>query len=89
MQVLDCHDAVVYCLAPLQYALISACTDCVVVLGAVGRALRVERCERVQVRPPAGLWVEVGVGVGVRVEVQGRRPCVTLSRMHCCCPTPP
>ncbi|KAI3435495.1 hypothetical protein D9Q98_001561 [Chlorella vulgaris] len=49
VRVLDCHDAVVYCLAPLQYALISACTDCVVVLGAVGRALRVERCERVQV----------------------------------------
>lgn len=51
LRVLDCHDAVVYALAPLQYCLLSACSDCVVVLGAVGRVLRVERCERVQVRP--------------------------------------
>ncbi|PRW18405.1 TBCC domain-containing 1 isoform A [Chlorella sorokiniana] len=49
LRILDCHDAVVYALAPLQYALITACSDCVVVLGAVGRCLRVERCERVQV----------------------------------------
>jgi hypothetical protein len=51
LQVLDCHDAVVYALAPLQYALISACSDCVIVLGAVGRVLRIERCERVQASP--------------------------------------
>jgi len=49
IRVLDCHDAVVYCLAPLHYATISCCADCVVVLGAVGRAVRLERCERVQV----------------------------------------
>lgn len=50
LRVLNCHDAVIYALAPLQYALVSACSDCVVVVGAVGRALRIERCERVQVR---------------------------------------
>lgn len=49
VRVVDCHDAVVYCLAPLQYATITCCTDCIVVLGAVGKAVRVERCERIQV----------------------------------------
>jgi hypothetical protein len=48
-RVLDCHDAVVYCLAPIDYATISCCTDCVIILGAAGKAVRVERCERVQV----------------------------------------
>jgi TBCC domain-containing protein 1 len=49
VRVLDCADAVVYCLAPLQYATVAGCSDCVIVRGAVGRAVRVERCERVQV----------------------------------------
>lgn len=48
VRIMDCHDAIVYCLAPLQYATVSCCTDCVVVLGAVGKAVRLERCERVQ-----------------------------------------
>lgn len=48
-RVLDCHDAVVYCLAAIEYATISCCTDCVIILGAAGKAVRVERCERVQV----------------------------------------
>ena len=50
LRIINCHDAVVYALAPLQYCLVSACSDCVIVVGAVGRAIRVERCERVQVR---------------------------------------
>ena len=58
LRILDCHDAVVYALAPLQYCLLTACSDCVVVLGAVGRVLRVERCERVQVRS----WRLAGLG---------------------------
>ena len=49
IRILDCHDAIVYCLAPLQYTTISCCTDCIIVLGAVGSAVRLERCERVQV----------------------------------------
>lgn len=60
LRVLNCHDAVVYALAPLQYCLISACSDCVVVVGAVGRALRVERCERVQVREGVGRFPRGG-----------------------------
>lgn len=48
IRVSDCHDTVVYALAPLQFASIFACSDCTVVLGAVGRMVRLERCERVQ-----------------------------------------
>lgn len=48
LTIMQCHDAVVYALAPVRYALITCCTDCVIVVGAVGRALRLERCERVQ-----------------------------------------
>ncbi|DBB03885.1 TPA: hypothetical protein ACH3X1_012971 [Trebouxia sp. C0004] len=48
LRITDCHDSVVYALAPLQYASITCCSDCTVVVGAVGRMLRVERCERLQ-----------------------------------------
>ena len=47
LRVSDCHDAVIYALAPLATATIVACTDCTIVLGAVGRLLRLDRCERV------------------------------------------
>ena len=30
LRVSDCHDTVVYALAPLQYAKIAACSDCTV-----------------------------------------------------------
>ena len=46
LRITDCHDSVIYALAPLQYASIACCSDCTVVVGAVGRMLRVERCER-------------------------------------------
>lgn len=49
VRITDCHDSVVYILAPLQSALLSGCSDCTVVLGAVGAMLRMERCDRVQV----------------------------------------
>lgn len=48
-RILDCHDCIIYALAPLRHALIACCTDCLVVVGAVGGMLRLERCERVQV----------------------------------------
>jgi TBCC domain-containing protein 1 len=51
VRVSDCHDSVVYALAPLQYASITCCSDCTLVVGAVGRMLRIERCERLQVMP--------------------------------------
>lgn len=49
VRITDCHDSVVYILAPLQSALLSGCSDCTIVLGAVGAMLRMERCDRVQV----------------------------------------
>lgn len=48
LRITDCHDSVIYALAPLQYASINCCSDCTVVVGAVGRMLKVERCERLQ-----------------------------------------
>ena len=44
----DCHDATIYALAPLDCLSISCCSDCVVVVGAVGKLIRVERCVRLQ-----------------------------------------
>ncbi|KAF6158727.1 hypothetical protein GIB67_040241 [Kingdonia uniflora] len=49
VKVLNCHDSVVYILAPLKYATIYGCSDATIVLGAIGKAVRVEHCERVQV----------------------------------------
>lgn len=37
LRVTDCHDSIVYALAPLQYASVTCCSDCTVVLGAVGK----------------------------------------------------
>lgn len=48
-KVLNCHDSVIYILAPLRYATIYGCSDATIVLGAVGKAVRVEHCERVHV----------------------------------------
>ncbi|KAJ8448512.1 hypothetical protein Cgig2_012156 [Carnegiea gigantea] len=48
-KVINCHDSVIYVLAPLRYATIYGCSDATIVLGAVGKALRVEHCERVHV----------------------------------------
>ncbi|KAJ0965054.1 hypothetical protein J5N97_026192 [Dioscorea zingiberensis] len=49
VKVLNCHDSVIYILAPLQYAMVYGCCDATIVLGAIGKAVRVEHCERVQV----------------------------------------
>ena len=34
---------------PLQWVFLSGCSDCTIVVGAVGRILRMDRCDRVQV----------------------------------------
>ncbi|XP_023517362.1 TBCC domain-containing protein 1-like isoform X1 [Cucurbita pepo subsp. pepo] len=47
VKVLNCHESVIYILAPLRYATIYGCSDTTIVLGAVGKAVRVEHCERV------------------------------------------
>ncbi|KAL0805688.1 hypothetical protein Bca101_098179 [Brassica carinata] len=49
VKVVNCHDSVIYLLAPLRYATVHGCSDTTIVLGAVGKALRVEHCERVHV----------------------------------------
>ncbi|KAH7578472.1 hypothetical protein JRO89_XS01G0386000 [Xanthoceras sorbifolium] len=48
-EVINCHDSVIYILAPLRYATIYGCSDATIVVGAVGKAVRVEHCERVHV----------------------------------------
>ncbi|KAL8463939.1 hypothetical protein ACS0TY_033758 [Phlomoides rotata] len=47
VKVVNCHESVIYILAPLRYATVYGCSDATIVLGAVGKAVRVEHCERV------------------------------------------
>ncbi|OVA06660.1 CARP motif [Macleaya cordata] len=49
IKVLNCHDSVIYILAPLRYATVYGCSDATIVLGAISKAVRVEHCERVKV----------------------------------------
>lgn len=49
VKVLNCHDSVIYLLGPMKYAIVYGCSDATIVLGAIGKAVRVEHCERVQV----------------------------------------
>ncbi|GAB2227491.1 hypothetical protein Droror1_Dr00009313 [Drosera rotundifolia] len=49
IKVVNCHDSVIYILAPLRYATVYGCSDATIILGAVGKAVRVEHCERVHV----------------------------------------
>ncbi|GER39909.1 tubulin binding cofactor C, partial [Striga asiatica] len=46
-KVVNCHESVIYVLAPLKYATVYGCSDATIVIGAVGKAIRVEHCERV------------------------------------------
>ncbi|KAG6536169.1 hypothetical protein ZIOFF_001218 [Zingiber officinale] len=49
LQVLNCHDSVIYILAPLRLATVYGCSDATILLGAVGKSVKVEHCERVQI----------------------------------------
>ncbi|MCD9638865.1 hypothetical protein HAX54_023025 [Datura stramonium] len=49
VKVVNCHESVIYILAPLKYATVYGCSDATIVLGAVGKAVRIEHCERVHV----------------------------------------
>lgn len=40
LRITDCHDCVVYALAPLQYATVAGCSDCTVV-----RTWNVQTCD--------------------------------------------
>ncbi|KAH0450877.1 hypothetical protein IEQ34_021569 [Dendrobium chrysotoxum] len=48
VKILNCHDSVIYLLAPVKYAIVNGCSDATIVLGAIGKDVRVEHCERVQ-----------------------------------------
>ncbi|KAK8990060.1 hypothetical protein V6N11_008577 [Hibiscus sabdariffa] len=48
-RVINCHDSVIYILAPLRFATVYGCSDATIVLGAVGKEVRIEHCERVHV----------------------------------------
>ncbi|WPT14317.1 TBCC domain-containing protein 1 [Picochlorum sp. SENEW3] len=49
LKIVDCHDSVIYCLAPLQWVQVLSCTNSIIIIGAVGQSLRVEHSERLQV----------------------------------------
>ncbi|KAJ4747922.1 C-CAP/cofactor C-like domain-containing protein [Rhynchospora pubera] len=49
IKVLNCHDSMIYILAPVSYATVYGCSDATIVLGAVGKAVKIEHCERVQI----------------------------------------
>ncbi|KAI5079468.1 hypothetical protein GOP47_0004947 [Adiantum capillus-veneris] len=48
VKVSNCHDSVVYILAPMKYASVYGCSDSIIVLGAVEKVVKIEHCERVQ-----------------------------------------
>eukprot|EP00250_Pteridium_aquilinum_P010485 c19420_g1_i1 orf=970-2748(-) len=48
VKVSNCHDSVIYVLAPMKYASVYGCSDSIIVLGAVEKVVRIEHCERVQ-----------------------------------------
>lgn len=37
-----------YALAPMHYCMVYGCTNCTIVVGAVGRMIRLEKCEDVR-----------------------------------------
>lgn len=37
LQVINCHDSVIYILTPLKYATIYGCSDATIVIGAIGK----------------------------------------------------
>ncbi|XP_073045837.1 uncharacterized protein [Primulina eburnea] len=49
VKVVNCHESAIYILAPLRYATVYGCSDATIVLGAIGKAVRVEHCERVHI----------------------------------------
>ncbi|PWA61825.1 cyclase-associated protein CAP/septum formation inhibitor MinC [Artemisia annua] len=65
VKVINCHESVIYLLAPLKYATVYGCSDATIVLGAVGKALRIEHCERVHI-----------ISVAKRICIANCRECV-------------
>ncbi|KAJ9517478.1 hypothetical protein QJQ45_024956 [Haematococcus lacustris] len=74
LRITDCHDSVLYILTPLQAVLVSGCSDCTVVVGAAGRIVRLDRCDKVQLTAAAA-----------RVLVSSCHDCT----LHLATPRPP
>lgn len=55
VRVSDCHECIVYVLAPMAFASVVNCADVTLVLGAVGRIMRLESCERCTIMAAARL----------------------------------
>ncbi|KAG2571622.1 hypothetical protein PVAP13_7KG108600 [Panicum virgatum] len=65
IKVLNCHDSVIYIFAPLKFATVYGCSDTTVVLGAIGKVVKVEHCERVQI-----------IAASKRISIANCRECV-------------
>lgn len=55
VRIADCHECIVYVLAPMAFASVINCADVTLVLGAVGRIMRLESCERCTIMAAARL----------------------------------
>jgi len=53
LRVTDCSDTHFYLLQPFEHAIIAACTDCTIVIGAVAGVLQVVDCERTTITSAA------------------------------------
>jgi len=53
LRVADCSDTHFYLLQPFEHAIIAACTDCTIVIGAVAGVLQVVDCERTTITSAA------------------------------------
>ncbi|XXG64086.1 hypothetical protein AAC387_Pa05g2134 [Persea americana] len=65
VKILNCHDSMIYILAPLGYATVYGCSDATIVLGAIGKSVRVDHCERVQL-----------IAAAKRISISNCRECV-------------
>ena len=53
LRITDCSDTHFYLLQPFEHAIIAACTDCTIVIGAVAGVLQVVDCERTTITSAA------------------------------------
>ena len=49
LRISGCTDSTIYALCPVQYCLIQGCTNCTILVGAVGRMIRLDKCEDTKV----------------------------------------
>lgn len=51
VQVVNCHESVIYILAPVRYATVYGCSDATIVIGAVGKVVTwlLSLCEMIHI----------------------------------------